>query len=41
MNTPEAIAGDLESVFQRIERTAMAGVPILNPALSVKAVGLR
>ncbi len=41
MSTPEAIAGGLESVFHRIEKTAMAGVPILNPRLSVKAVGLR
>lgn len=41
MSTPETIACGLESVFQRIERSAMVGVPILNPALSVKAVGLR
>ncbi len=41
MSTPEAIGSGLESVFLRIERTAMAGIPILNPALTVKAVGLQ
>lgn len=41
MSPAEAIASSLESVFQRIEQAAMEGVPILNPALSVKAVGLR
>lgn len=31
----------LEGVFQRIATTRMAGIPMLNPALGVEAVGFR
>lgn len=41
MDHSQAVAARLEFVFQRIERTAMAGIPILNPALCVSAVGVR
>ncbi|MES0101615.1 [NiFe]-hydrogenase assembly chaperone HybE [Mesorhizobium sp. M0019] len=41
MDHSQAVAAHLEFVFQRIERTAMAGIPILNPALCVSAVGVR
>ena len=34
-------AGRLEATFQRILETRMDGVPILNPALAVEAVGFR
>lgn len=34
-------AAQLEAVFRDIERTRMAGLPILNPALAVEAVGFR
>lgn len=34
-------ATQLEAVFRDIERTRMAGLPILNPALAVEAVGFR
>lgn len=35
------IATTLETVFNRIAATRMAGLPILNPALEVEAVGFR
>ena len=38
---PEEIVDRLERCFAEIGETRMAGVPILNPALRVKAVGLR
>ena len=41
MTSADVIAAQLQAVFQRIERTAMAGMPILNPALSVAVVGMR
>jgi [NiFe] hydrogenase assembly HybE family chaperone len=41
MDHSEAVACRLQLIFQRIERTAMAGIPILNSALSVQAVGVR
>lgn len=41
MDHSQAVAARLEFVFQRIERTAMGGIPILNPALCVSAVGVR
>lgn len=37
MDEPRAIAQRLEAAFRRIERERMAGVPILNHALRVKA----
>lgn len=37
----EALTEGLEQHFRRIERTRMAGLPILNPVLRVQAVGLR
>lgn len=36
-----ALMRKLETVFGRIERERMAGVPILNPALRVAATGIR
>ena len=41
MTTAEAIAAKLEHVFGVIRDTRMDGVPILNEALPVKAVGFR
>ena len=41
MDHSEAVAGRLQLIFQRIERTAMAGIPILNTRLSVQAVGVQ
>ncbi|WP_192243892.1 [NiFe]-hydrogenase assembly chaperone HybE [Mesorhizobium silamurunense] len=41
MDHSQAVAARLEFVFQRIERTAMAGIPILNPALCFSAVGVQ
>ncbi|WP_192385026.1 [NiFe]-hydrogenase assembly chaperone HybE [Mesorhizobium silamurunense] len=41
MDHSQAVAARLEFVFQGIERTAMAGIPILNPPLCVSAVGGR
>jgi len=35
------LAHGIETVFRRIESTTMAGVPILNPALSVRVIGMR
>jgi [NiFe] hydrogenase assembly HybE family chaperone len=37
----EAIAARLEAAFDRVHRERMRDVPILNPALAVKAVGTR
>jgi [NiFe] hydrogenase assembly HybE family chaperone len=37
----ETFARDLERHFQQVQQTRMAGVPILNPALRVQAVGFR
>jgi [NiFe] hydrogenase assembly HybE family chaperone len=31
----------LESLFRQIEQTRMQGIPILNPALQVRAIGFR
>jgi [NiFe] hydrogenase assembly HybE family chaperone len=41
MDEAADIAGRLEACFREIEARRMAGVPILNPALGVKAVGMR
>ena len=41
METAAALTHRLEAAFRRIERERMAGVPILNPALTVEAVGMR
>ncbi|EHK54668.1 [NiFe]-hydrogenase assembly chaperone HybE [Allomesorhizobium alhagi] len=41
MDHSQTVAARLEFVFQRIERTAMTGIPILNPALCVSAVGVQ
>ncbi|RUW34607.1 MULTISPECIES: [NiFe]-hydrogenase assembly chaperone HybE [unclassified Mesorhizobium] len=41
MDQSLAVVRCLESVFQRVERTSMEGIPILNPALSVRALGVR
>jgi [NiFe] hydrogenase assembly HybE family chaperone len=38
---PDYLSEGLEQVFRRIERERMQGLPILNPALRVKAVGLQ
>jgi [NiFe] hydrogenase assembly HybE family chaperone len=41
-HTPiESPAGRLETVFRDIAETRMSGLPILNPALTVAAVGFR
>ncbi len=37
----DRLTRDLEAAFRRIERERMHGVPILNPALSVAAIGMR
>jgi [NiFe] hydrogenase assembly HybE family chaperone len=37
----ESPAAELETVFCRIARTRMAGLPICNPSLSVEALGFR
>lgn len=39
MICPDDLATALETAFTRIQRKRMAGVPILNPALRVQAVG--
>lgn len=39
--TAGAVAAGMEAAFLRIERERMRGVPILNAALRVEAVGLR
>jgi [NiFe] hydrogenase assembly HybE family chaperone len=36
-----AIAGRIEAAFGRVARTGMAGMPFVNPALRVEAVGFR
>jgi len=41
MEAAAALTQRLEVAFRRIERERMAGVPILNPALRVEAVGIR
>jgi [NiFe] hydrogenase assembly HybE family chaperone len=41
MICPEYLCEGLELVFHRIERERMQGLPILNPALQVRAVGFR
>jgi [NiFe] hydrogenase assembly HybE family chaperone len=38
---PQAVATRLEAAFERVHRERMHDVPILNPALTVKAVGTR
>ena len=38
-DAPQRRLGGLEAVFRRIATTRMRGVPVLNPALSVQAVG--
>jgi [NiFe] hydrogenase assembly HybE family chaperone len=38
---PDYLCEGLEQVFRRIETERMQGLPILNPALRVKAVGFR
>lgn len=38
---PHAIAAGLEAAFARVHRERMHDVPILNPALGIKAVGTR
>jgi len=38
---PDYLSEGLEQVFRRIERERMQGLPILNPALRVRAVGFR
>lgn len=38
---PVDLAHGIEAVFRRIESTTMAGVPILNPALRVRVIGMR
>jgi len=41
MICPEYLTKGLEIHFRRIERERMQGLPLLNPALQVKAVGFR
>ena len=41
MTTPEAWATRLQTVFEDIARTRMQGLPMVNPALQVQAVGFR
>jgi [NiFe] hydrogenase assembly HybE family chaperone len=41
MICPDYLCEGLESVFRRIQRERMQGLPILNPELRVKAVGFR
>jgi len=41
LETPEAVAARIERAFDAVRRERMAGVPILNPALRVAAVGTR
>ncbi len=41
MICPDYLSEGLEWVFRRIQRERMQGLPILNPALQVKAVGFR
>ena len=41
MISPDDLGRGLETVFRRIQRDRMQGLPILNPALRVKAVGFR
>lgn len=40
-DTPEAVTERIEAAFAAIQRDRMAGVPIVNPALSVAAIGTR
>jgi len=39
MNDPQAVAASLEQTFRRIQREEMEGIPILNPAIQVQALG--
>ncbi len=41
MICPDYLCQGLERVFRRIERERLQGLPILNPALQVRAVGFR
>lgn len=41
MSFDEAPAVQLETLFRRIHATEMAGMPVLNPALEVEAVGFQ
>lgn len=38
---PQALAASIETVFRRVEETAMAGVPLLNKAVRVEVAGIR
>lgn len=40
-DTPESVTRRVEAAFTTIQHTRMAGVPILNPALAVAAIGTR
>lgn len=40
-DTPEAVTQGVEAAFAAVRRERMAGVPILNPALAVAAIGTR
>ncbi len=41
MRNPQAVAEFLEQTFECIHREAMQGIPILNPAIGVQALGFR
>ncbi len=41
MSFDEAPTAQLEALFRRIHATEMAGMPVLNPALAVEALGFR
>ncbi len=41
MKDPQAVAGILEQTFERIHREEMQGIPILNPAIRVQALGVQ
>ena len=41
MNNPQTAAETLQTVFERIHRKQMAGLPLLNPALQVQTLGFQ
>ncbi|MEA3290743.1 MAG: [NiFe]-hydrogenase assembly chaperone HybE, partial [Pseudomonadota bacterium] len=41
MNNPQTAADELERVFRQIHHEQMAGIPILNDAMKVQALGFR
>lgn len=41
MNSPQAVAEQLQQTFEDIEREQMAGIPILNPMIRVETLGFQ